>query len=35
MRENWKWWLAAVVILVAVFLFAHFVTPDLLPLPGN
>jgi hypothetical protein len=35
MSENWRWWLVAVVIPVAAFLFAHFVTPDLPPFPGN
>jgi hypothetical protein len=35
MERNWKMWLIAVLILVGVFLFAHFVTPDMLPLPGN
>jgi hypothetical protein len=35
MERNWKMWLIAVLILVGGFLLAHFVTPDMLPLPGN
>jgi hypothetical protein len=35
MEKDWKMWIIAILILIGVFLFAHFVTPDALPLPGN
>jgi hypothetical protein len=35
MEKNWKMWIVAVLILIGVLLFVHFVTPDMLPLPGN
>jgi hypothetical protein len=35
MEKNCKMWVIAVLILIGVFLFAHFVTPDVPPFPGN